>query len=273
MKNLKIFLVAHLLLLSYYSHGQNIKTLPVLLLGPSLSIHLRSPEPISYVDLPVGMLSGDLPLKNLLRLRLDKSFIPSARKNLGVLTLTGEHFLAQYQLIYSDSSDLAHPTQVEILPVDMVPLLPSDQSLSTPQLKQKALALLSGKVKKPILQRFSQGIGLQLNQIASAGDLIFLDLTLTNDSHIGYDIEQVSFTITDKKVSRSTNFQQFSLRPKFVLNPADHFDKRHRNIYVLPKAVFSASKQLVVSVREKQPSSRQVSLALSYGKLLGADSF
>ncbi|RZJ90912.1 DUF4138 domain-containing protein [Pedobacter sp. Leaf250] len=274
MKNFKIFLPASLILFSGYIHAQNRPSLPVLLLSPSSSVHLRSPEPISYVDLPRGFLNGDLPLKNLLRLRLDSGFLPSGgNKEIGILTLTGEHFLAQYRVVYADSPSLIHQTELEVLPKDMVPLLPSDHSLSTPQIKQKALTLLSARINKPLLSGYSQGIGLKLNQIASAGDLIFLDLTFSNESRIGYEIQQVSFSVEDKKVSRSANFQQFALLPKFILNDADHFDNRYRNIYVLPKAVFSSSKQLLITVSEKQPSSRQVSLALSYGKLLQADSF
>jgi len=273
MKSFKIFLLLGFLILRNYAYSQT-RQLPVLFITSTSAVHLRSPEPISYVDLPKGRLRGDLPLNNLLRLRIDvDSSSALINKDLGVLTVTGEHFLAQYRLLRAASSQQNFPSEIEILPAHMVPLLPSDQSFSTPQIKQKCLALISARIRKPLTHSSAQGVSLKVNQIKSAGDLVFLDISLSNSARVSFEVHQVSFTISDKKISRSANFQQFPLEPRFILSPAARVDKSLRNIYVLPKAIFSSSKQLLIGISEKQPSSRQVNLALDYGDILRADSF
>lgn len=250
------------------------RELPVLFISSMSALHLRSPEPISYVDLPLGSIKGDLPLKNLLRIRLTKDSSTAGRTNeLGVLTVTGERFLAQYRLIRAAPLQQNFPSEIEILPTQMVPLFPSDQSFSTAQIKQKCLDLLSVKIKKPQHHSSTLGLSIEINQIKSAGDLVFLDLSLNNSTQVSFDIHQISFTISDKKISQAANFQQFALEPRFILFSTVRLAKRLRNIYVLPKAIFASSKQLLIGVSEKQPSSREISLALDYGDLLSADSF
>ncbi|MEO7213931.1 MAG: hypothetical protein ABIX36_14070 [Mucilaginibacter sp.] len=70
--------------------------LPVVYLPENLTIHFISPEPIQYVDISTKDLIGDLPIKNILRLKLRdslKSFTGS------VVTVAGEKFIAQYRLL------------------------------------------------------------------------------------------------------------------------------------------------------------------------------
>lgn len=251
--------------------------LPVIYISAESALHFRSPEPISYVDLPKSKFSGDLPLKNLLRIRLRDSFmttIPTAGENyLGVITITGEHFFAQYKIALAAAGQNHLDTEIEILPEDMLPLIPSLPTFSTPQMHAKSLALISSRAPKPLGIARSQGISLKVNQIRCAGELIFLDLGFSNHSALSYEVDDLQFSISEEKIYKATNAQQFTLIPKFILYSFERFTQQARNIYVLPKASFSSSKRLRITLSEKQPSSRTVSLAISYGQLLWADSF
>lgn len=251
--------------------------LPVIYISAESALHFRSPEPISYVDLPKAKFSGDLPLKNLLRIRLRDSFmttINTARqKYLGVVTITGEHFFAQYQIALAETGHSIPDTEIEILPKDMLPLIPALPSFSTPQMHAKSISLISGRAFKPLGIARNQGISLQVNQIRCAGELIFLDLGFSNNSELSYEVEDLQFSISEEKIYKATNAQQFSLIPKFILSSFERFTHQARNIYVLPKASFSSAKRLRITLSEKQPSSRTVCLELSYGQLLWADSF
>ena len=250
--------------------------IPSVYISPGSAVHFRSPEPISYVDLPKSRFSGDLPLKNLLRLRLTEAGAlmgeDQAADGLGILTITGEHFFAQYQLKRATGLQKAD-SEVEILPAHMLPLIPDLPTLSTSQLHQKSIALVAMREKKPIATAKNQGVRLQVNQIKCAGEFIFLDLGITNETALSYELEQLSFTVTDKKIIRASNFQSFEVIPKFSLASLERFSHQARNIYVLPRMSFSAAKRLKITLSEKQPSSRSVTLELDYGQLLAADSF
>ncbi|WP_316806853.1 DUF4138 domain-containing protein [Pedobacter agri] len=248
--------------------------LPIIYISAKSAVHLRSPEPISYVDLPSSRISGDLPLKNLLRLRIlrqDSSVIYP--RELGILTVTGEQFLAQYRIILIPSDAAQAHSEIEILPRDMLPLVPAVPSLSTPQIKAKAIEVITNKPNKSLATASNQGISIKVHQILCCGELIFLDLGFENATELEYQIDRISFTISDKKIMKATNFQQFPLELKQALHPLERFSKRGRNIYVLAKATFSSDKRLVIALSEKQPSSRLVSLSLAYRDILSADSF
>lgn len=240
------------------------------------SLHFRSPEPIRYVDLPLKFITGELPLKNLLSVKIN---IDSLKKNalgadLGVVTIVGETFMAQYHLLLS-APGLANQSavDVEILPGMMVPLDPSSNEISTPKIKSHAMDMLAKRVRHPLTKTSMMGISAELNQVYSLGELIFLDISFKNNTLMQYDIDQVSFSIEDKKIHRATNQQSIEIQPVFSLYAPGSFKKNFRNIYVIKKVSFSGEKLLRVSLNEKQPSSRTLSLNIAYADLLHADTF
>ncbi|RZM09047.1 MAG: hypothetical protein EOO88_49350, partial [Pedobacter sp.] len=147
--------------------------LPIIYMSVGNTLHFRSPEPISYVDLPKSKFSGDLPLKNLLRVRLQESFISgnndTAESALGIITITGEQFFAQYKIVLVAKGGREADNEIEILPIHMLPLVPSMPSLSTPQMHAKSIALICAREARPIAVSKHQGISIRLNQIRSAG--------------------------------------------------------------------------------------------------------
>jgi len=275
MKNLSANIIVFFAICSWiFSAYASANPLPVIYISTTSAVHLRSPEPISYVDLPTGKISGDLPLKNLLRLRiLRQDSSVSYPHELGILTVTGEQFLAQYRIILVSPQAAQANSAIEILPQHMLPLVPAASSLSTPQIRAKAIEVISNKPDKSLATASNQGISIKVHQILSCGELLFLDLGFENATALEYQIDRICFSISDKKILKATNFQQYPLKIKQALHPLDRFSKQGRNIYVLNKATFSSDKRLVIELSEKQPSSRLVSLSLNYRDILSADSF
>ena len=110
--------------------------LPLLHLPQNLTLHFLSPQPIQYVDISSKSIEGDLPLKNLLRIKIreNATFIDA------IVTIAGENFIAQYH-IQSGGSSL--PALIEIQPVDTRPLDISVAGLTQPELKKLANKLFS----------------------------------------------------------------------------------------------------------------------------------
>ncbi|MEZ2338420.1 DUF4138 domain-containing protein [Mucilaginibacter sp. RCC_168] len=238
--------------------------LPVIYLPENLTIHFISPEPIQYVDISTKDLIGDLPLKNVLRLKLRDTlkFVGS------VITIAGEKFIAQYRLMPGYPGV---PTEIEITPAAMRPLDISGIGLSQNQLRSLALSLVAKKPDKRIEKVNAFSIKAQLNHVCTIGDYIFLDISYRNKTNLKYDIADFRFKIDDKKVTKAANNQSVEIKPEFVLFNPPAFSKNYRNVFVFKKMSFPGNKVLRAELSEKQLSGRIVTLSISYQDILDAD--
>ncbi|WP_346066760.1 conjugative transposon protein TraN [Sphingobacterium siyangense] len=249
--------------------------LPEITMDSTSSLHIISPEPIRYVDISSHAVAGDLPEENVLRLKWvpdSTANHPLVGDNLGIITLIGQTFIAQYQLLSATatpSDKLA--ASYDILPQHIRPLhLPVE--ISTPELRSHSLNLLARR-NPPIRKAKQYGISVELNHVYTLGDVILLDITYHNSTNLGFDIDELRFKIEDKKITKATNVQSVEIRPIWQLYPTGSFKRSYRNIYVLKKATFPASKILNVELSEKQISGRTVTLKIRYRDILEADSF
>jgi len=239
--------------------------LPVIHLPDHLTIHFLSPEPIQYVDLSSKAIIADLPLKNLLRIKVrDSAKCPDD----AVITIAGEKFIAQYHIVPGGQNV---PTEIVIGPGETKPLDISGAGFSQPQLKQLCQNLFCKKPGPAIQKTNAFGLKAQLYQVYSAGDYIFLDIGYHNKTNLKYDIEAFRFTIDDKKVNKASNVQSVELKPVFTLFDQPVFQHSYRNIIVLKKLTFPGNKLLHIELNEKQYSGRVITLNVSYQDVLDAD--
>jgi conjugative transposon TraN protein len=274
MKKILFFLA--IVLAGLHSYAQNTPLaegvkkyqLPIIYLPSNVSVHFVSPEPIQYVDISSKDIIGDLPIKNLLRLRLKDSI----RAANAVVTIAGEKFIAQYQVVAVDAiTGRDAVTDIEIKPYDMRPLDVSGIGLSQPQLKSIALGLFCKGTGHAIEKVKAFGLKASLYHVYTAGDYIFLDLGYTNKTNLSYAIDEYRFKVDDKKVTKATNVQSIELKPEFILFDQPVFQHTYRNIIVLKKISFPGNKVLHIELNEKQISGRVITLEVSYNDVLNAD--
>jgi len=288
--------------------------LPAITIAKNVNLHFRSPEPIQFVDLSTDILIGNLPVENVVRIKVrqkkEKKSIDIIKRRdeqqktaknstkepeavfdtiqritetdmdyahgqeLGVVTVIGQSFMAQYRVVYRDEADGANiATNVEIAPEDMHPLEYPKIAISNFELKQHALALMSKRNGKPIRRKKDLKMTAQLNGVHTMGDYVFLDLSFLNGSNLAYDIDQLKFTIDDKKIYKATNVQSIELEPIFQLYNNPRFKKQYRNIYVFKKFTYPNNKVLNVRLIEDQISGRTINLDIRYSDILEADTF
>jgi conjugative transposon TraN protein len=274
MKQIILFLAV--LMASLHSYAQNTpfaegvkrNSLPVVYLPENVSVQFISPEPIQYVDISAKSVIGDLPLKNVLRIRL-KDSVKTAD---AILTITGEKFIAQYHVIRADSITARDSrTEIAIEPADTKPLDISGIGFSQNQIKQLALNLFCKRPGKAIEKTKAFDLKAELYDVYTAGDYIFIDLGYRNKTNLAYNIEDFRFHIDDKKITKATNVQSVELHPEFVLFNNPLFQKTYRNIIVLRKLTFPGNKVLHIELSEKQFSGRVITLNISYQDVLNAD--
>ena len=240
-------------------------TLPVVHLPQNLTVHFISPEPIQYVDISSKEVLGDLPLKNVLRIKLKDT---SASFKDAIITIAGEKFIAQYHVVPGGNSFF---TEINIMPADTRPLDIAGIGFSQNQLKAMSLNLVAGGAGHPVEKIKAFGIRGQLNHVYTLGDYIFLDISYRNKTRLKYDVEDFKFKVNDKKVTKASNVQTVELHPEFILFDVPSFEKYYRNIFVFKKMTFPGNKLLHIELSEKQLSGRIITLSISYKDILNAD--
>lgn len=262
-----------LIILSFISthcFAQEVKKrdLPIIYLPENLSLHFISPEPIQYVDISQKNIIGDLPLKNVLRIRL-KDSVKAAD---AVVTITGEKFIAQYHVISADViTGRDAVTEIPINISDVRSLDISGIGFSQTQLKSLSLSLFCKKQGHAIEHLKAFGLKASLYHIYTAGDYIFLSLGYENKTNLKYDLDEFHFKIEDKKITKATNVQSLEIKPEFVLFDNPVFQHSYRNIMVFKKLSFPGNKVLNIELNEKQISGRVITLSVSYKDVLDAD--
>ena len=265
---------------------QIISDLPELEITEGINLHIISPEPIQYVDLSTHKLTGDLPSGNIARIKItdnpgsnegEKMKKPSAffnGDNIGIITVVGQSFIAQYKADYRNSENLNTVTNIHIQPEEMQPIEFDKMSFSNYELRKFAMGIIQKKSEKnPIREEKNLKLTVQLNNVYVMSDYIFLDMTFKNNSNLSYDIEALKFSIEDKKIHKATNNQSIEMIPLFQLNPQKHFRKNFRNIYVFKKFTYPNSKVMMIRLIEEQLSGRTIEMKVNYSDILKADTF
>ena len=265
---------------------QIISDLPEIEITEGINLHIISPEPIQYIDLSTQKLTGDLPATNIARIKITdspesnetekikKQTTFTSGQNIGVITVVGQSFIAQYKAIYRNSENLNTVTNIHIQPEHMQPIEFNKMVFSNLELRKFAMDIIQKKSEKnPIRKEKNLQLNIQLNNVYVMSDYIFLDMTVKNNSNLSYDIEDLKFSIEDKKIYKATNNQSIEMTPIFQLNPQKHFRKNFRNIYVFKKFTFPNSKVMMIRLIEEQLSGRTIEMKINYSDILKADTF
>ena len=238
-----------------------------------ISLHFVSPEPIQYVDLSSKNMLGDMPVKNILRVK----YVPNKVKgygfvnhSLGIVTIVGEKFIAQYDVWYTENQDDVQ-TQIEILPKNTNPLDVGTIEMSQNDLHLYALQGLKGNTKSHVAKSSAFGMEAQVNNIYTVDDYVFIDVTYTNNTNLKYDIDEFNFKIDDKRITKATNVQSVEIKPVYQLYEKADFKKKYRNIFAFKKFTFPNDKVLSIELSEKQISGRVLNLKVKYSDVLNAD--
>lgn len=251
----------------------SLNELPVININKDVSLHFLSPELIQYVDISTHTVVGDLPLKNMLRVKLmaDSNravIIPG--KSLAIVTVVGESFIAQYNLCYNPlrTNEIS---LIDIIPKHTRPLEVPGITLSSVDMQAFAKKILKQRDVSTLYKSTAFGMQTRLNRIYTLGDYIFLDLNYWNKSNISYEIDEQRFKIEDRKITKATNIQSVEIRPVWQLYSPTSFKGRYRNIYVFKKFTYPGNKVLNIELTEKQISGRVLSIRIPYKDILQAD--
>ena len=250
-----------------------------------VNIHFISPEPIQFVDLSTENLVGDLPSENIARIKVINPKADTLSKSetlpfhngerVGIITIVGQSFMAQYRAVYRNHPVYQYNTQsnIQIQPEDMQPLEFPKMKLSNMELRKLAMEIITKKAKKPLREVNNLKLAMKLNNVYVMSDYIFLDVSFENKTNLSYDIEGIKYSIEDKKIYKATNNQSIELKPVYQLHKPTHFKKSFRNIYIFKKFTYPNSKVMKIRLLEEQLSGRTIEMKIKYSDILNADTF
>ncbi|KQR91441.1 conjugal transfer protein TraN [Chryseobacterium sp. Leaf180] len=263
-----------------------VSDLPEIEITEGINLHIISPEPIQYVDLSTQKLTGDLPSGNIARIKIigvdtsdsknEEGAMAHNRygtgENMGIITVVAQSFIAQYKAVYRMPGNLNTVTNLHIQPEEMQPVEFDKTAFSSMELKKFATDIIQqASGQNPIRKVTDLKLSFQLNNVYVISDYIFLDMTIQNNSNLSYDIEDLKFTLEDKKIYKATNNQSVDLNPIYQLNTQKQFRKSFRNIYVFKKFTYPNSKVLKIRLVEEQISGRTIEMKVNYSEILKAD--
>jgi len=240
--------------------------LPIVYLPDSLSVHFISPEPIQYVDISTKNIIGDLPVKNVLRIR----YKDTVKSKDAVVTIAGEKFIAQYHIQWSSNDNALVKSEIEVGPSETRPL-DMGISLSQPELQKFAAELFCQYPEANLEHAKAYGLKARLNHIYTLGDYVFIDVSYDNRTKLHYDIDEFRFKIDDKKVTKATTVQSLEIKPEYTLLDQSGFTRHYRNIFAFKKFTIPDNKVFHIELNEKQLSGRVITLEIPYNDILHAD--
>ncbi|EFS33508.1 conjugative transposon protein TraN [Bacteroides sp. D2] len=243
-----------------------------------VTTHIVMPENIKMVDISTPKVIGNQCADNIVRIKPfqdnDSTHTCTYAENelLATLTLIGERRIAQYDIVYTHSQQMAasiyrvaySETQSYINPEVTMPMA---------EMARYAWAIYGSERKYNQVVSKAHGMKAVVNNIYSIGDYFFIDYSLQNKTKIAYDIEELRVKLADKKETKATNSQTIELTPVFSLNHVKKFKKNYRNVLVLPKLTFPEEKVLRLEISENQISGRVIILTIEYEDILNADGF
>ena len=219
--------------------------LETIYLNENITTHFLSKIHISQIDLSTDKVVGKLSNKKILAIKP----IGSMDIELGVLSIIGEDFFVQYRLLYTNDMLRAHKRVI----VEDAP----ENHFLNPNYEMTNIDLYNYAKKIESLDPSYHNVSardnkavIKLNNIIVKDHFIFVDYSIQNKTNLIYDVDDIKYTIDDKKITRNTNVQRLIVEPKLQLNKEKTFKKEYRNIVCFEKMTFPDKKEFVIELSE-----------------------
>lgn len=258
MRKISAAVIMLFILLSGRSYGQNIYTSvkgtvePLrLAIAYQKTTNLIFPYAIKAVDrgsrdVLVQKAEG---VENILQVKAANHHFPQT--NLTVVTAEGA--LYSFLLDYAPEPSTTNLKISDMkLPFEPVAIF-SENSDYEAAIQEKAQRIA---VRKSILRGIKDKgseMELRLSGVYIAGDVIYYQISLENNSNINYDIDQFRLYIQDKKKARRTATQEIEQRPLFIYGNNKVIPARSKQVLVvaLRKFTIPDKKRLVMEMMEQ----------------------
>ena len=155
----------------------NLATIPL-----NSTTHFVSPEPIQYVDISSSNIQGDLPEKNIFRLRPDLEKVHPGDKF--TVTIVTQSYISVYKLTIADplSNDSVQKNAAYVISINPNNAVQVNQSGVLTSQQSFDLCLKAMKKKRSIFNIDTKSFGMKMfvKNIYSIADYIMFELEVRN---------------------------------------------------------------------------------------------
>jgi conjugative transposon TraN protein len=273
----KLLLIQLLFLVTNFVSAQSMNSsseMKEIKVNEEVSSHITIGEPIEYVDISTDKIAGDIPIKNILRLKPvgKDSLLYRDGDVLALVTIVSERFKIQFNCVYTSDRNKAI-SNVDVPTETMASYVNLNVDMPRIEMRRLAWSIWNSGKNYFDVTREAYKLRITLNNIYTVKGFFFVDVSVKNKTKIEYDVDRIRFKIEDKKQTKATNFQQIEIEPVLSLNESKTFLKEYRNIFVFEKFTFPDEKVFTIEISEMQISGRTVILRIDYADVLNADAF
>ena len=242
-----LFLTIAALLAALAADAQHVDVVPRRIeVGFNKTVHILFPSPVTYIDIgSMDIIAGKAAgAENVVRVKAAIRDFPK-ETNLTVITEDGGY--------YSFDARYAENPQVATHEIGAATSAPP--AVQTPPAEGRVLLEATGRerpavVKKTLndiyrlnrtemrLRKKHYGIETEVQGIYVRNDVIYIHLSLYNNSNISFEVEDLHFRIEDRKVAKRTAQQQTPLELlRLVLEIVERNGARHQRIEIRNKQI------------------------------------
>ena len=232
------------------------------------TVHVIFPSPVRYVDLgSTDLIAGKADgAENVIRVKATtKNF--RQETNMSVITKDGNFY--SFNVKYADEPlllnvemcDFIHDGETVNRPNNAMEIYLTELDNESPRLVRLIMKSVYERDKRRIRHIGCKRFGVQflLKGLYSHGGLLYFHTQVKNTSHVPFDVDFVTFKITDKKLVKRTAMQEQVVYPLRAYNYVTRVDgkKSECTVFALPKFTIPDGKKLVVEMYEKQGGRHQ----------------
>lgn len=243
-----------------------------------VTTHIMMPENLKMVDISTEDIVGNQCADNMIRIKpvgtdsIGGKIYRNRGQFMGTVTLIGERHVVQYDIRY-ETDPMAANAMYRVNYDDSYNYSNPETAMPETEMARLAWTAYGSRRKFHNIRSSQYGLKAEVYNIYTVGDYFFIDFVVKNKTKIPYDIAELRINLTDKKQTKSTNFQSIELTPLYVLNDSKRFKKGYRQVIVLDKLTFPNEKLLNIELSENQISGRVITIPIQYEDILNADCF
>ena len=263
-----LFLTIAALLAALAADAQHVDVAPRRIeVGFNKTVHILFPSPVTYIDIgSMDIIAGKAAgAENVVRVKAAVRDFPK-ETNLTVITEDGGYY----------SFDARYAENPQVATHEIGAATSASPAVQTPPAEGRVLLEATGRerpavVKKTLndiyrlnrtemrLRKKHYGIETEVQGIYVRNDVIYIHLSLYNNSNISFEVEDLHFRIEDRKVAKRTAQQITPLELLRVCNDLRivRAHQRQRTVFALPKFTMPDDKILVLEIVERNGARHQ----------------
>lgn len=185
-------------------------------------------------------------VENILQVKAARDSFPET--NLTVVTADGS--LNSFVINYAEQPSTLN---LSLVGAKANTIFLSPENINQAEIQSYAQAASTSKKKMRGIKDKDYGIRFQMNGLFIQNEVLYLRITIENQSNINYDVDQLRFFIRDQKKANRTATQEIEITPVYVQNDTDKVDgnSQHTMVFALPKFTIPDKKYLAIQLMEK----------------------